>query len=300
MKFRPSAILLPSFLVSSLITSAAAGTSRDQLYALSLEDLMKVEVESVSMFKEDALKVAASVYSVDMDDANRWNYFDNSDALDMASGVQTYHTFFGGNPIAIRGYAQFLSVRGVSTLIDGVPVNDLIFGSGQYDNEHISLGITDNLEVIKGPGSTLYGSDAFHGTMAFKSYYREVEDFSVDMYFSGDEQRRTKVALSREVMPGQFINLAVDHRLQDNSQWQYYNQVIAANDHRDPELENNSYTIKLHNKESEDLYYKLSVMGNDYSGSGFVGGGASFGYANNDLSASDHNMLLTQGLLPAS
>jgi len=67
----------------------------------------------------------------------------------------------------VRGYATELSVRGLANTFDGVPLNSYTFATSFYDKPVINLELLERIEVIRGPGSTLYGSDAFHGVLAY-------------------------------------------------------------------------------------------------------------------------------------
>ncbi|RZJ95853.1 MAG: TonB-dependent receptor [Brevundimonas sp.] len=83
---------------------------------------------------------------------------------------------------AFGGVAQ-VRMRGASpgktlVLVDGVPVNDPAEVSGAYDFAGFELGDIDRIEVLSGPQSSLWGSDAIGGVIAFTT--REIDGLTAE------------------------------------------------------------------------------------------------------------------------
>ena len=258
------------------------------LLNLELEELMNIKVKAASLFEESRMKAAASIDKINSNEWESWGTRTNSEALQSISSVQAYPTFFGGSALAIRGYAQSLSVRGIATLIDGVPINEFIFGSAQYERERIGLGVVDSIELIKGPGSTLYGTDAFHGSMQFNTFYSDIDQARVAAQVGSFDYRNLSTKVSETISDNLIVNLAADHRQQGVWEWPYLNQNTGLQSERDNRYENNSVNLKLHNLSGEEWHYNLQLHHNQFNGSGFVGGGGTNGYLQNDVSSSQH------------
>lgn len=286
-------VRLSAVLAWLLAPVAVATTVEDQLFDLSLDELLTVNVTSASLFEESSRQAAATIDKVDASQWQRWGARRNADAIALLPGVMSYPTLFGGSAIAIRGYSQTLSVRGVATLIDGVPVNEFLFGSSQYDNEHISLGVVDAIELIKGPGSTLYGSDAFHGSLQFNSFTSDEVLAEVDGQLGSDDYQQLSGRWATAVA-GQMVNIALDRREQGTWQWPYTNINSGDADSRPFHYLAQSQNVKLHNGQGQgqDWRYRLSYHRNSYDGGGFVGGGGLFGYQVNDQSSADQQFQL--------
>ena len=141
------------------------------LFSYSLEELLEVKVRVPSLFEEGELETPSSFSVINRKDwTHRGSRKGLRDLLDFLPGVVTYSSF-GGTGLAIRGFASNTNVvRGKAFLIDGIPINNLSFRTGLYGRSNLNPQIFDSLEVIRGPGSALYGADAFSGIIAMKTY----------------------------------------------------------------------------------------------------------------------------------
>jgi len=276
--------------------NASAGTDNTDYLNLSLNDLMKVKVKAASLFEESRVEAAASIDKITAKDWEQWSARTNADAFQSIPSIHVYPSFFGSSAIAIRGYAQNLSARGIATLIDGIPVNEFIFGSAQYERERISLGVVDSIEIIKGPGSTLYGSDAFHGSLQFNSFYSDKTQSSVNAQTGSFDYRQANTKLSHVFTDQMIVNVAADHREQGVWNWPYINRNTNLPDSRANQYETDSVNVKIHNTAQDDWHYQVQWHYNKFDGDGFVAGGFT-GYFDKDNSASKNNFNLWDGLL---
>lgn len=145
----------------------------------SLEELLDVEVEVASLFTEDELVVGSMVSSITSEQWKRLGARRTYEALNNELSVITLWHILGYRMVAIRGYATNSSMMGTAFLLDGVPLNEFSMG-GITQAPNIDLGILDRIELIKGPGSAIYGSDAFHGVISMKSFESDNDHYSVE------------------------------------------------------------------------------------------------------------------------
>lgn len=145
----------------------------------SLEELLDVEVEVASLFAEDELVVGSMVSSITSEQWKRLGARRTSDALANELSVLTVPHILGSNLAIIRGYATDSSNKGVAYLVDGVPLNTFI-ACDISQTANFDLGVLDRIELIKGPGSAIYGSDAFHGVVSMKTFESEKDHYSVN------------------------------------------------------------------------------------------------------------------------
>lgn len=148
---------------------ASHGRTRPSVTDLSIEDLMDIEVETVtgaSKFQQKVTEAPSSVSIITSSEIKRYGYRNLADVLRSIRGF--YVTYD-------RSY-QYLGSRGFSRpndynsrfllLVDKHRLNDNIYDTAQIGNElPLDLDLVDRIEVIRGPGSSLYGSNAFFGVI---------------------------------------------------------------------------------------------------------------------------------------
>ena len=82
----------------------------------------------------------------------------------MVPGLEVLRTTSTESNVAARGYNDSASTaQGMMGLIDGRQVYNDFFGNVLWDALPVSLDEIDRIEVIRGPGSFLYGPNAMHG-----------------------------------------------------------------------------------------------------------------------------------------
>ena len=189
------ALFLKCLFFLSMGLNAQVTSSLDSTYLdMSFEELLQVKVKSASFFESDALTVGSSVSVIEREDWERKGVRRTLDAIAQEPSVMLYPSLYGQSVIAIRGYGGISSARGIATLVDGIPMNGPFLGSGQYLAQNINLGVLDRVEVIRGPGSALYGTDAFHGVLSMTTFESE-EDLTrvaveggIDHYYQASLQ----------------------------------------------------------------------------------------------------------------
>ena len=133
-------------LLCLLPTMAYAETSppmKKQLFDLSIEELMRIKVASVSLFERDALTVGSTVSVIEPSDWQRQGARTTLEAIAHQPSTMLLPSLYGLNVVAIRGFSGVASARGIGTLLDGIPMNGPSFGSGQYVTQNIGLGVLD-------------------------------------------------------------------------------------------------------------------------------------------------------------
>jgi iron complex outermembrane receptor protein len=157
---RHLACLFPLLIAAS--TPAAAQTSTEELKLMSLEQLTRVEVTTVSRMPEPAAGVPAALFVITQDDIRRSGATSIAEALRLAPGVQISQINGGTWAIGVRGFADRLA-RSMLVMIDGRPVYSPLFAGTYWETQDTLLSDIDRIEVIRGPGGTLWGANAVNG-----------------------------------------------------------------------------------------------------------------------------------------
>ncbi len=131
---------------------------------ISLEDLLKIEVISITKRPESRAEVAAAVYVITQDDIRRSGVTSLPEALRLAPGVQVARIDANKWAIGVRGFASRLS-RSLLVLIDGRSIYSPLFAGVYWEVQDTLLEDVDRIEVIRGPGGTIWGANAVNGVI---------------------------------------------------------------------------------------------------------------------------------------
>jgi len=136
------------------------GKTEELTITLSIGRLTQQVVVSATGFAIPEAQVGASVSVIDSDRIDALNKLDVLENLRLVAGAQVVQT-------SQRGGTTSLFIRGGESdsnkvLVDGIPVNDI---GGYFDFAQLSNNGVDNLEVLRGANSVLYGSDALSGVV---------------------------------------------------------------------------------------------------------------------------------------
>lgn len=131
---------------------------------MDLEQLMTVELETVtaSKYSQKLSETASSVTIVGKDQIQQFGFRTLSDVLRTVPGffITNNRTY---DNAGIRGFDQSADYNGrMLVMIDGIRMNEAIYDSGFTDNAlPIDMDLVERVEVVRGPGSSLYGNNAF-------------------------------------------------------------------------------------------------------------------------------------------
>jgi iron complex outermembrane recepter protein len=134
------------------------------LKQLSLEQLGDVEVISTSKEPEQVWKTPAAIYVITQEDIRRSGVTSIADALRLAPGVEVGRVSSTTWAVGIRGLQSNFS-KTVLVLIDGRSVYTPLFAGVYWDVQDLPLENIDRIEVIRGPGGTIWGANAVNGVI---------------------------------------------------------------------------------------------------------------------------------------
>ena len=141
-----------------------AGSAGD-LTQLGLEDLLNIEVTSVSRHAEPLLGAAAAVFVVTGEDIRRSGARSIAEALRMVPGLFVARIGdINTHAVSSRGFADRLSDK-LEVVVDGRTVYTPLFSGVFWDTLDTFLPDIERIEVIRGPGSTLWGPNAVNGVI---------------------------------------------------------------------------------------------------------------------------------------
>ncbi|HEX6795662.1 MAG TPA: TonB-dependent receptor [Casimicrobiaceae bacterium] len=143
---------------------ASAQTLRE-LSDLSLEELSQVEITSVSKRPEPLGNAAAAVYVITSDDILRSGATSLPEALRLAPNLEVARVDAQTYNISARGMNSVNASNKLLVLVDGRSIYTPFFTNVFWDQQTVMLDDIERIEVISGPGGTLYGSNAVNGVI---------------------------------------------------------------------------------------------------------------------------------------
>jgi len=157
-----SGVLAAGCVAVCAATEAAAQTTTEQMKRMSLADLLKLDVTTVSRGPEPIGRVPAAIHVITQDDIRRSGALSIPEALRLAPGMQVARINAGTWSIGMRGFADRLA-RSMLVLIDGRAVYSPLFAGTYWETQDVLLEDVERIEVIRGPGGTLWGANAVNG-----------------------------------------------------------------------------------------------------------------------------------------
>lgn len=151
-------VLVCSFTIASELTDDL------DLTELSIEELMSIEITSVSKKKESLYDAPSAVYVITSDDIRRSGVTSIPEALRLAPGVEVAQLDANNWAISIRGFNERFATK-LLVLIDGRSIYTPLFAGVHWEEVDTLLEDIDRIEVIRGPGGTLWGSNAVNGVI---------------------------------------------------------------------------------------------------------------------------------------
>ena len=153
-------------LLAELVTDDFSGDelSNEELLSLSLEEVMTLEVTSVSRKKQRLMDSAAAVYVVTQEDIRRSGAKTIPDALRMVPGVQVAQMNSNTWSISARG-SNYVFANKLLVMMDGRTLYTPEYSGVNWDVQDTLIEDIDRIEVIKGPGAALWGANAVNGVI---------------------------------------------------------------------------------------------------------------------------------------
>ncbi len=158
------------FLVAALapIGSAQAADGNYEkpppLKSLSLEQLGEVEVTAASKEPEQVWRTPAAIYVLTQEDIRRSGATSIPEVLRLVPGVEVSRINSSLWAVGVRGFGNSFS-KSVLILIDGRSVYTPLYAGVAWNVQNLLLEDVERIEVIRGPGGTIWGSNAVNGVI---------------------------------------------------------------------------------------------------------------------------------------
>ena len=149
---------------AALFGVICAPASAEDLTTLSLEELLSLEVTSVAKRPQRAEEAASAVFVITQDDIKKTGASAIPELLRLVPGLEVGVIDANNTAVSARGFNWRFSNK-LLVLVDGRAVYQSLWSGVLWDQQLTPVEDIDRIEVIRGPGATLYGANAVNGVI---------------------------------------------------------------------------------------------------------------------------------------
>ncbi|HPU51708.1 MAG TPA: TonB-dependent receptor, partial [Burkholderiaceae bacterium] len=161
---RSHANSLRALILVAFAAVCSRGQAQGDLTETSLEDLLKTGVTSVSKKTQALSDTAAAIHVITQEDIRRSGATRLTEVLAQAPGIEVGRIAGGIASVTIRGFSGQWANK-LLVLIDGRSVYTQTFSGTYWDMQNLLLEDIERIEILRGPGSTLWGANAVNGVI---------------------------------------------------------------------------------------------------------------------------------------
>ncbi len=190
-----------------MVNSDVQAESIKELKALSLEELANMEVSIASKTPQSVEKVPAAVFVITSEDIRRSTATSIPELLRMVPGINVAQIDGSHWAVSARGFNGRFANK-LLVLMDGRAVYSPLFSGVYWNAQDTLLEDVERIEVIRGPGASVWGSNAVNGVINIIT--RSAEDTHGNLLsVSAGDPKKGRVALHH----GGAINNDIDYRV---------------------------------------------------------------------------------------
>ena len=246
-------VFAPLLILISVMAEATENdtASLDSYLDMNIEELLSMEVTSVSKKKQRLSESAAAIFVITHDDIRRSGVTSIPEALRLAPGIQVAKIDNAKWAISSRGFnTQFANK--LLVLIDGRSVYTQSYSGVYWEDQDTLLEDVDRIEVIRGPGATLWGANAVNGVINIITKAASETQGSLVQVSGGNEERviaqlRHGIRINDDVAARTYLkyvdrdsSYAPDIDASANDDW----QTRQAGFRVDGSIQNDTWTVQ--------------------------------------------------------
>src|SRR5688500_9398363 len=163
------ALLIAALILPPAATAQPASPSPAQLAdlkKLSIEELAETDITGSGRRPEQLEEIATAVSVITSDDLRRYGVMNVPQALRLADTLHVAQVSGPGYAISLRGF-NITTANKMLVMIDGRTVYSPVFAGVFWEAQDVVIADIDRIEVVRGPGGTLWGANAVNGIIHF-------------------------------------------------------------------------------------------------------------------------------------
>lgn len=191
-------------------------SSENDLISLSLEELLNMNVTSVMKTSSRLSDAAAAVFVVTNDDIQRTGATSIPEALRIVPGMHVARVDGNKWAVSIRGFnGQFANK--LLVLIDGRSVYTPLFAGVWWDQQDTMMEDIERIEVIRGPGASLWGANAVNGVINIITKNAKDTQGTLVSVHAGNERGGAGLRYGAKVGDDAFLKVYGHYSIHDGS-----------------------------------------------------------------------------------
>ncbi len=166
MHFKKPLIITIILLVFAVIVDSASAQTDDfkDFAEIDLEAMLDIEIVSASKYRQKLSESPNAVTVITSEDITRSGAVDIPDLFRMVPGMDVINVYGNTYAVSARGFNERLGGR-MLVMIDGRSIYTNFFGGVFWENEEVFLEDIKQIEVIRGPGATMWGANTVNGVI---------------------------------------------------------------------------------------------------------------------------------------
>jgi len=193
--------------------------AQQDLFELSFNELLDIEVTSASKFAQSIRLSPSTISYIDKQQIQDYGWHSINDVLYYQPGFGPGQDFDRAST-PTRGFSDSWSNNHILHLVDGIPMNGNLYGSA-FTWDITPLTFTESMEIIRGPGSALYGSNATNGVVQINSHNVETLNQKTQLKLAlGQDNERHISVLSHQQFSAMDLIWSYDYKQNDGHSYQ--------------------------------------------------------------------------------
>jgi len=202
--------------IATLLAAPNIASADDlDLTELDFEDLMNVEVTSVNRHAESLFNSAAAVYVISDQDIRRSGATNIPEALRMVPGLNVAQIDAGKWMVGSRSFGSRFA-NNLQVMVDGRSIYTPAFSGVYWEQLDVVMKDIDRIEVVRGPGATLWGANAVNGVINIITKSASETQGGYTMLRAGNEQNGAAFRYGGKINEQTYARAYVKYRSLDD------------------------------------------------------------------------------------
>ncbi|NNF08434.1 MAG: TonB-dependent receptor [Candidatus Eisenbacteria bacterium] len=241
------------------LSSVPAVSDDLDLTELSLDELAEIEVTSVSKKGERLWQTAAAAHVITQDDIRRSGHTSIPELLRTVPGMHVAQIDANSYAVSARGFNGRFATK-MLVMVDGLSVYSPFFSGVFWEEINLSLDTIERIEVIRGPGATVWGANAVNGVVNIITKHAEDSHRArIETGAGNDKIGFGSLGFGSELLSNTYYRIDMNGQLHDS-----FNSPLQAGYNDEWGFANGSFRLDRTHSASNSL-----MMTGGYSRSSF-------------------------------